>query len=106
MHVATNVLPHVMFVFVLRIIMVTVPQLSLALGVPKSNGRPAHSFVALAGQRVKLGGVVSMVAMIRSEERRVGKECRSRYSPDHSKEMPHVRFVFVLKITMLTVPQL
>src|SRR2546430_13058201 len=26
----------------------------------------------------------------RSEERRVGKECRSRWSPYHSKKKPHV----------------
>ena len=28
----------------------------------------------------------SIGEMVRSEERRVGKECRSRWSPDHEKK--------------------
>src|SRR3712207_6911924 len=32
---------------------------------------------------LKTGGVTEQVTVIRSEERRVGKECRSRWSPYH-----------------------
>src|SRR2546422_1465147 len=41
------------------------------------------SFAEIAGgdaQRISAGG---NIALIRSEERRVGKECRSRWSPYH-----------------------
>src|SRR5688572_33109936 len=45
--------------------------------------------------RVDLAVVLFSIALslvtglLRSEERRVGKECRSRWSPDHSKESLH-----------------
>ena len=58
---ATNVLPHVRFVTVLNTVMFTVPQLSVAVGVPKSSAAPAHSFVAFAGHSVNVGGVLSNV---------------------------------------------
>ena len=32
---------------------------------------------------VGIGGAASALALARSEERRVGKECRSRWSPYH-----------------------
>src|SRR5215813_2887590 len=32
---------------------------------------------------IALGAVVTILASLRSEERRVGKECRSRWSPYH-----------------------
>src|SRR3712207_8518751 len=37
----------------------------------------------LAGQRLLDAHLPGAVAGARSEERRVGKECRSRWSPDH-----------------------
>src|SRR5438093_13024555 len=39
-----------------------------------------------AGFRLTLRADKTAVAMRRSEERRVGKECRSRWSPYHKKE--------------------
>ena len=36
----------------------------------------------LQGESVKSVGVAAML-LVRSEERRVGKECRSRWSPYH-----------------------
>src|SRR5256885_12552334 len=36
-----------------------------------------------AGQQIDTSLVDAGVALSRSEERRVGKECRSRWSPDH-----------------------
>src|SRR5947209_9613181 len=49
--------------------------------------------VALAHAGFKIGGVVVFLPfigpftdVIRSEERRVGKECRSRWSPDRKKK--------------------
>ena len=61
---ATKVLPQVALVTVLTMAIVAVPQVSLAVGVPKVSATPAHSLVWLAGQRVKVGAVVSRVAMI------------------------------------------
>jgi len=34
-------------------------------------------------QATEAGDIVQMQALLRSEERRVGKECRSRWSPYH-----------------------
>src|SRR5438067_13636422 len=41
----------------------------------------------------QVAGTVPTVGAGRSEERRVGKECRARGSPDHSKENLMERFV-------------
>src|SRR5438034_9487064 len=42
---------------------------------------------AMAKYALKTNPIVSIsVARLRSEERRVGKECRSRWSPDHEKK--------------------
>src|SRR2546427_12349988 len=49
--------------------------------------RPRVQVLTLAGDAKQLGaplaGVAALVPEIRSEERRVGKECRSRWSPYH-----------------------
>src|SRR2546425_509002 len=63
MRVATKVLPQVRLVNVLRTVILFVPQVSLAVGVPKSSAVP-HSLVWLAGQKVKVGLVVSTVAIV------------------------------------------
>src|SRR6266513_5076675 len=42
-----------------------------------------------------LAGPGATVA-VRSEERRVGKECRSRWSPDHVKKKKKIIYVLVL----------
>src|SRR5260221_6720064 len=38
-------------------------------------------------------GVGALLALMRSEERRVGEECRSRWSPDHLKKKKNNRSV-------------
>src|SRR5260370_35505019 len=40
---------------------------------------------ALGAEPVILTGIEAHVCVLRSEERRVGKECRSRRAPDHYK---------------------
>src|SRR5256885_13247995 len=40
----------------------------------------------LNGAGINLNGYLGSVAVARSEERRVGKECRSRWSPYHYKK--------------------
>src|SRR6476469_7332530 len=47
----------------------------------------AGSNVTRQGHEVGVSGMVGWPAARRSEERRVGKECRSRWSPYHSKKM-------------------
>src|ERR1039458_9056606 len=42
-----------------------------------------HQARSRLGEQVKGGGVAQWPARGRSEERRVGKECRSRWSPSH-----------------------
>src|SRR3712207_9145122 len=36
------------------------------------------------------GKILEAIAGLRSEERRVGKECRSRWWPDHEKKQVHI----------------
>ena len=43
-------------------------------------GLPGEAAAVLIGAWMSMGGAVGVV---RSEERRVGKECRSRWSPYH-----------------------
>ena len=55
---------------------------------PQYIGYAAQQGVPAAGLLVPLSGVIATagglsVALGRSEERRVGKECRSRWSPYH-----------------------
>ena len=45
-----------------------------------SNSKPFPNRLTLISEYVHSGGGL---IMIRSEERRVGKECRSRWAPDH-----------------------
>src|SRR2546422_10435157 len=53
-----------------------VDVLHLDLGTERGLARPAHRDVGVHAQR--------------SEERRVGKECRSRWSPYHSKKKNNI----------------
>src|SRR5256885_1434292 len=46
------------------------------------DGRPAHHELTVRGWQ-RAGALVHLFAPPRSEERRVGKECRSRWSPYH-----------------------
>ena len=61
--VATKVLPHPKLVTVLRMVIVAVPQVLLAVGVPKVNAPTPHSLVLLPKQVIE-GAVVSIVAMV------------------------------------------
>ena len=53
--------------------------------VLKHSGREEHAFLtSLAGLIIVLFWIVPYIyELFRSEERRVGKECRSRWSPYH-----------------------
>ena len=44
------------------------------------NKEPYHATLTLPSQKADCKEIISLN---RSEERRVGKECRSRWSPDH-----------------------
>src|SRR5690606_40553461 len=59
----------------------------LAISCKPSPRRPATSSVRLifAGASSRTGSTTSLLVGLRSEERRVGKECRSRLSQDHEK---------------------
>ena len=54
---------------------------------PRSHMRyPARltaTYLTLSAKLISLALVAVVLTPIRSEERRVGKECRSRWSPDH-----------------------
>ena len=47
------------------------------------TGSPAKHKVTYASATVSKGDISNSVTATRSEERRVGKECRSRWSPYH-----------------------
>ena len=56
----------------------------LLMGIVVGAGQ---RFAAIADMQVGDGNQGAAVGTtIRSEERRVGKECRSRWSPDHEKK--------------------
>src|ERR1039457_5090784 len=60
--------------------------LLLARNLVGARGMPvivAHGWVALGSLIVVLATALSLACAYRSEERRVGKECRSRWSPYH-----------------------
>src|SRR3712207_9486563 len=44
------------------------------------------TYLLVSGQRLADGSVLARNTIFRSEERRVGKECRSRWSPYHYKK--------------------
>ena len=44
---------------------------------------PVFQAVVACGEQRKMGGGGDVPTLLRSEERRVGKECRSRWSPYH-----------------------
>src|SRR5438445_2777110 len=50
--------------------------------------RPAQGRLHHAGNLLQafVAGLMSIVVVVRSEERRVGKECRSRWWPYHEKK--------------------
>src|SRR5689334_24834935 len=61
----------------------------IALGLALSPLIPVNKKIWSASFAVFAGGCTSLMLAgfywVRSEERRVGKECRSRWSPDHQK---------------------
>ena len=64
--------------FILPNNMITGGTTGLGIAIHHYFGLPIHSFVLLFNTLMFLLG-----AAVRSEERRVGKECRSRWSPYH-----------------------
>src|SRR3712207_6429494 len=53
-------------------------------GVTFGSGSGSISAPAIAAPKIAIAGLTHLVlSAIRSEERRVGKECRSRWSPYH-----------------------
>ena len=74
-----------------------IATLSMALSIaPKASAQPPNRTPAVAGEKLADGqAYVTLVRLehqpdasqngriLRSEERRVGKECRSRWSPYH-----------------------
>ena len=64
----------------------TLAGVVIGVGLPLIAYQKVDGVETLIGSRVTLAaGVFSVLAVIcyRSEERRVGKECRSRWSPYH-----------------------
>ena len=65
--------------------------ISVQFGGPVEQGRGfvlhspdyVHESTLVVDDDVALTATVDILKAIRSEERRVGKECRSRWSPDH-----------------------
>src|SRR3712207_8755042 len=68
-------------VLVASILAFAVSIATFAVGVQQENSAVARSLVGLS----LLLGIAALItsAGLRSEERRVGKECRSRWSPYH-----------------------
>src|SRR5690606_41990718 len=58
-------------------------DLKVGMGLKGAQKRRNHT--ALAGHRT-VTIIVALGKLLRSEERRVGKECRSRWSPYHYKK--------------------
>src|ERR671934_1120397 len=84
----------------------TVPQLSVAVGVPNVNGSPAHSLVAFAGQNVKLGAVVSIVAIVCEQLLLLPHSSAALHVRVATNVLPHVRFVSAVRLRVGTVPKL
>src|SRR5439155_5196041 len=57
--------------------------LATAAATPLTLGTGAGRSTVTIGSGGSVRGINGRIDLIRSEERRVGKECRSRWSPDH-----------------------
>jgi len=59
----------------------------VATKAPRAGERTLYEIISTVGSSLELGEVLGAVVRLlsdaRSEERRVGKECRSRWSPYH-----------------------
>ena len=56
---------------------------SLGIQLMEYRGQDSEHFECALSWLMRVNGAGSMAAQLRSEERRVGKECRSRWSPYH-----------------------
>src|SRR5256886_12938829 len=61
------------------------PSFAWRASAPRIAARETLRFTLTAKLRI-VGGKATPPPVQRSEERRVGKECRSRWSPDHLKK--------------------
>src|SRR5690554_8124568 len=61
-------------------------ELVIVKSVFQNGGREFHTEITISGQRHENGLPVRRYGKIRSEERRVGKECRSRWAQEHYKK--------------------
>src|SRR6266581_4340395 len=104
--VAANVLPQwpVLFVTVLRMVIVALPQVSLAFGASKDQAL-VHSTVLL-GTQVMVGGVVSSTVTFWLQSAVLPQASVARHVRVASKVFPQcpVRLVRVLTIVMVTSP--
>src|SRR2546428_13233970 len=90
----------------LQLSLATVPVATsgtAALQLPSAEALPPADTEVIEGAVVSL--TVKVVVLWRSEERRVGKECRSRWSPYHSRETATGLCVMVtgLQLSLATV---
>jgi len=82
------------------------PQVSLAVGVPKVKLPTPHSLVLLAGHDVKLGRVVSTVAIVWLHSEWLPQASVARQVRVATKVLPQVKFVTVLTMVMVGALQL
>src|SRR5688572_33375806 len=61
----------------------------------------ARKFAAICSREISTQERYGDVAMLRSEERRVGKECRSRWSPYHYKKKREINDVDIIACTSI-----
>jgi hypothetical protein len=101
--VAVSVLPQVLFVTVLTIVIVFVPQVSVAVGVSKVHG-VVHS-MSLPPAQVMTGAVVSTTVTVWLHDATLPHASVTRHVRVAVNVLPQVALVVVLTIAMLLVPQ-
>src|SRR5438034_9146819 len=76
-------------------------DLIMYFGVPSFGVK----FMTMCVAHIKNSGASpeAIQTQLRSEERRVGKECRSRWSPDHEKETRESGEIRISKIKMASI---
>ena len=54
-----------------------------AMGIKRSEKALGYAATSVGGEKIAESRTSDVMSSLRSEERRVGKECRSRWSPYH-----------------------